>query len=501
MRKHLTIGQKLAASFGVVLVLTAVLSYTSLATVGRLGGILDRAVNEDARIADLTGAIKLKLHQMKELTTGTQFAYAVGNVLKADTCQAETVQKMGECASCHAFAGVDGPRRDFTKLADDASKDIHELTPLLHDDKARAKVAAIRSTIGDWRQFFNQYLELISHKDFAGGHALVTERMDALLERVNTAAAALEDEQLDLRKSFQASAARSVSRSRLTTLVLIAIGLLCGVLVFIAIRRINRLLRKVAGDLNEGARRVSADAEEVRRSSFTLQEGASDQAASIQETSASSEEVSATAEQNAEFAMQASKLIKEVRQQMTETDQVLNQTISAMTEIERSGDSISKIIKVIDEIAFQTNLLALNAAVEAARAGESGMGFAVVADEVRTLAQRCAGAAKDTASLIGESNARSKEGKERLDLLAERIRTMAQGTEAITTLADQVQNGSQEQARATEQIGKALMQMQSVTERTAANAQDGSLVGERLSAESKTLEDAVQRLELLVGRS
>ena len=497
MRKQMTIGQKLAASFGVVLVLTALLSYSSLATVGRLGGILNREVKEDARIADLTGAIKLKLHQMRELTTGTQFAYAVGNVLKA--AQPETVKKIGDCASCHAFAGVEGPRRDFAKLADEAAHDINELTPLLHDDGARAKVAAIRAAIGDWRQFFSRYLELISHDDFADGHALVTDRMDSLLERVNKSAAALEDEQLGLRKSFHASASRSVARSRLATFILIGIVLLCGLGLVLAIRQINSLLRKVALDLKQGAGRVSADAEEVRRSSLTLHEGASDQAASIEQTSASSEEVSATAEQNAEFALQATQLVKQVRRQMADTNVVLEQMVSAMTEIGRSGDSISKIIQVIDEIAFQTNLLALNAAVEAARAGESGMGFAVVADEVRTLAQRCAGAAKDTASLIGESNARSKEGKDRLDQLAERIRTISEGTEAIAKLADQVQTGSQEQASATEQIGKALVQMQSVTERTAANAQEGSAVGERLSAESKTLEEAVKRLEWLVG--
>ncbi|MBZ5610396.1 MAG: methyl-accepting chemotaxis protein [Acidobacteriia bacterium] len=499
MRKHLTIGQKLGASFAVVLAMTGLLSYSSLATVGRLGGILDRAVNEDARIADLTGQIKLKLHEMKELTTGTQFSYAMGNVLKADTCQANTLQKLGDCASCHAFSGAEAHRRDFAKLADQASQQINELAPLLHDGQARAKLETIRGTIGDWRQFFEQYLERISHDDFAGGHTLVTERMDTLLERVNTAAAALEAEQQGLRKSFRDSAARSVTRARLTALVLITIGLLCGVVLALSIRQITGLLRKVALDLKQGAGRVSGDAEEVRRASHILEQGASDQAASIQETSASSEQVSATAEQNAEFASQATTLIKEVRQQMTETTAVLDQMVSAMTEIGRSGDSISKIIQVIDEIAFQTNLLALNAAVEAARAGEAGMGFAVVADEVRTLAQRCTGAAKDTASLIGDSNARSKEGKARLDQLAARIRSMAQGTEAITTLSDQVQNGSQEQARAMEQIGKALMQMQSVTEKTASNAQESSQVGERLSSESSTLEDAVRRLELLVG--
>ena len=143
---------------------------------------------------------------------------------------------------------------------------------------------------------------------------------------------------------------------------------------------------------------------------------------------------------------------------------------------------------MIDEIAFQTNILALNAAVEAARAGEAGMGFAVVADEVRNLAQRCAQAAKDTASLIEESIAKSNDGKSKVDQVAAAIREITEESTTIKTLVDEVNLGSQEQARGMEQIGKAITQMEQVTQKTAANAEESASAAEELNAQSESLE-------------
>ena len=131
-------------------------------------------------------------------------------------------------------------------------------------------------------------------------------------------------------------------------------------------------------------------------SAQSIAQGASEQAASLEETSASLEEMASMTRRNADHAAQAASLVTGVARQVDDSNAAFSGMVASMSAIRESSDKVSRIIKTIDEIAFQTNILALNAAVEAARAGEAGMGFAVVADEVRTLAQRSARAAKDT---------------------------------------------------------------------------------------------------------
>ncbi len=276
---------------------------------------------------------------------------------------------------------------------------------------------------------------------------------------------------------------------------------ICGAVIFFIVSGINRALNNAVHELKSGAEQVATAATEIAASSQSLAQGTSEQAASLEETSASSEEMTSMTRKNADNSQQCAKLMVQVDARVTGANQTLGQMVTSMREINSSSDKISKIIKVIDEIAFQTNILALNAAVEAARAGEAGMGFAVVADEVRNLAQRSAQAAKDTAALIEESITRSNEGSAKLTQVSEAISTITESTNQVKTLVDEVNLGSQEQARGVEQISKAIVQIEQVTQQAAASSEEAASAAQELTAQVGAIRAIVQQIESLVRSS
>jgi hypothetical protein len=267
----------------------------------------------------------------------------------------------------------------------------------------------------------------------------------------------------------------------------------------LASRRVSGKLRELVVVLKSGAGEITDASREVSASSSSLSSGASEQAASLEQTSALSTEISGMAVKNRGNSQMVVELMTSSQGQFEQANQALGEMVTAMDGIHTSSAKISHIIRMIDEIAFQTNILALNAAVEAARAGEAGLGFAVVADEVRGLAQRCAQAARDTAALIEDSTAKTRDGKDKVRLVATAIRQITEESQKVKRLVDEVSRGSDQQAQGIGEIGKAITQMDQVTRRTAAVAEQGSAAAGKLNTQTDVLKDVVEQLTVTVG--
>jgi methyl-accepting chemotaxis protein len=283
--------------------------------------------------------------------------------------------------------------------------------------------------------------------------------------------------------------------------VLVVVAFIVAFMAWSIARSISTPINRIITGLTSGSEQVTAASDQVAQSSTSMAEGASEQASSLEETSASLEEMSSMTKKNAESANEANQQVKEAREAAEKGREAMHRMSGAIAKIKDSSDETAKIIKTIDEIAFQTNLLALNAAVEAARAGEAGKGFAVVAEEVRNLAQRSADAARETSALIEGSQQNSDNGVEVSKEVEELLERIAGLVGTITTLVEEVNSASNEQAQGIEQINTAVAQMDQVTQSNAANSEEAASASEELSAQANELNDMVNMLVELVGGS
>ncbi|MBP8985433.1 MAG: cache domain-containing protein [Syntrophobacterales bacterium] len=269
-----------------------------------------------------------------------------------------------------------------------------------------------------------------------------------------------------------------------------------GITVF---KSITRPIERIAGGLNEGAEQVASASNQVSSSSQVLAEKASEQARYVSEAVASAEEMVALMEKNEAYLRELDGFRESTLQGMKNSNKAIRKNKECMEQITSSSEKTAQIIKKIDEIAFQTNLLALNAAVEAARAGASGAGFAVVADEVRNLARRSAEAAKETETLLGETQRSVQEGSELVNKTMAEFYTMGDLGKSTSDKIKEVEMISASVSEAIRRVRNIIEKIDGITQENAASAEESASAAEEMTAQSAQMRSHVTDLLSVVS--
>ena len=467
MFRNIKLSYKLIGGFAIILVLTAIIAYIGVSGVGEIQRKVELA-------DDMNRLIKYSLQMASE-------------------------------------------RRDFTLNGkkEDADKMLKTLADInIQASESREKFKDIDDkklmddvikTHGELKDIFNKYIQVrlaiakIGQAQTAEYNKLNNELKDeeTNMVKVNANLRNYCDDAREIQKQkMQNQVAVSNSLMMVGSIAAIVFG---AILAFFITRGITKPINRVVQNITQSTEQVASASNQLSATSQQLAEGSAEQAASIEETSATLEQSSSMVQQNNENIKQASQLSGQTRGSAEKGNHDMQEMMTSMSEIKKSSDQISKIIKVIDEIAFQTNILALNAAVEAARAGDAGMGFAVVAEEVRNLAQRRAQAAKDTAVIIEGNIELSEKGVDVTKKVAESLFEITQHAKKVNELLEEVAAASQEQTQGIMQINKAIVQMEKVTQQNAANAEESASASEELSAQAEIMREIVKELDMIVN--
>ncbi len=383
------------------------------------------------------------------------------------------------------------------KRMDEASKTFDSLSK---SNEQTALWNQAKTSCGIWKKNYYKYLDLMKSNKREEALALTNGQMrESFLSTTKDIDDLIA---LNMKESKETKINAEKAADRIKFLA--SGGTIIGVILTIAFGiffplMITRPIKHAIAGLNEGSEQVVSASFQITSASQSLAEGASKQASAVEETSSSIEEMSSMTKQNADNAQHASVMMSEnARNSYRLITERMNLMQKVIEDSVKASEETSKVIKTIDDIAFQTNLLALNAAVEAARAGEIGAGFAVVADEVRNLALRSAESAKNTESLIEDSNKKIQQASALFEEVNSELSNNRHIAKKVTGLVNEIAAASMEQAQGIEQINKAIQEMDKIVQQNAANAEETTSTAEEMNAQAEKMKDNVRELVSLV---
>ncbi|MBB6563999.1 methyl-accepting chemotaxis protein [Acidovorax soli] len=513
-QRTLTVGQKLAAAFGLLGVAVALLGSTTWLTgqgTTRQATLLtaeqlpiERAVREFKTQSVHIGQIALR-------STGSQDVFPLVAEMRAQLAAEEAMRKRideslaassSADSTLPAWKQAQAQRQQYAVLRDTLVQNALE-SKVISQKELQEHAAAL----AQYLKAIDQLLAESEKSSVAAAQAMIADAsraqwVSALAVAFVVALSALfgwllrRSIVLPLRQASDAAAL--VAQGDLTVRMATERSDEIGELLT-ALNQMVESLHYVVTEVRDSGESIHVASSEVAAGNTDLSARTEHTASSLQQTAASISQLAQTVAANADSTRQANSLAHSAAQVAKKGGDVVGEVVKTMDEINASSRKIADIVGIIDGIAFQTNILALNAAVEAARAGEQGRGFAVVASEVRNLAGRSANAAKEIKALIATSVDKVSDGARLVVTAGSTMQDIVTSVQQVTALMSEIHAASSEQSSQIGQVSQAVDQLDHMTQQNAALVEQGAAAAQSLKDQANRLAGAMGQFHLSVG--